>query len=91
MSLVYPGPNARIYIPVYMDGQSGHAIFRAVHREKETGIYWHLDEKYLGKTKTFHEMVLNPEPGAHTLILVDENGNRLIRKFRVLGKEEASR
>lgn len=87
MNLIYPPAGTRIYIPVDLSGKLSKTVFRAVHRNPETKIYWHLDDNYLGSTKIFHEMMLSPDPGKHTIILIDESGNRLERRFEVLGKE----
>ncbi len=85
MQLVYPETNTRIYIPVDLNGQKTQTVFEAVHRERETTIFWHLDETYLGRTKDFHQIALAPAPGKHKLILVDEKGRRLERGFEVMG------
>ena len=61
-------------------------MFEAAHREVATVIYWHLDEEYLGETRELHQMALAPTPGSHTLTLVDENGEILVREFAVLSQ-----
>ena len=87
MNLIYPTTSTRIYIPVNLEGKTSNTVFKAVHREPEMKIFWHLDDEYLGSTKTFHEMSLCPLPGRHKIILIDESGNRIERSFEVLGKE----
>jgi penicillin-binding protein 1C len=84
MTLIYPNKDGRIYVPVELDSKRGRTVFEAAHRDARTTIYWHLDEEYLGKTKDIHQMALIPEPGEHTLTLVDEDGESLERKFTVL-------
>lgn len=86
MELIYPRPNARIYVPVELDGQPGETIFTATHRDVSTPIYWHLDNKYIGATTTFHQMALHPAPGAHTITLVDEGGERIQVAFEILAR-----
>jgi len=46
-----------------------------------------LNDEYIEKTKTFHEVELNPEPGQYKLTLVDEQGGRVEEFFEVLGRE----
>ena len=58
----------------------------AVHLNSRAVIHWHLDEDFIGSTKDIHKMTLAPEPGMHTLTLVDENGEILERNFIVLDK-----
>ncbi len=72
-------------MPIDIDGSQSRVVFKAVHREPETAVFRHLDEEYIGRTKVFHHMELCPAPGDHLLILIDEKGSRLERKFRVLG------
>ena len=86
MSLVYPEVNTAVYIPVDLDGKPGQAVFEAIHRRPETTIYWHLDDRYLTATRQFHQITVNPGPGQHLLVLVDEEGRRLERRFLVLNR-----
>jgi penicillin-binding protein 1C len=88
VALLYPGDNARIYIPYELGGQQERTIFHAAHRDNSAIVHWHLDDDYLGTTQTFHQKALQPAPGMHTLTLVDENGQRLERRFEVIGKGE---
>ncbi len=86
MTLIYPGKSGKIYIPLELDGKRGRSVFEATHRDTGIRIYWHMDEEYIGETKDIHQMALAPEPGPHILTLVDENGERLARRFTVLSK-----
>jgi penicillin-binding protein 1C len=86
MSLVYPEQNTSVFIPIDLDGRPGQVVFEAVHRDSEAVIYWHLDEDYIGSTRHFHQVSLQPDPGEHRLILVDGSGRRLERTFQVLGR-----
>jgi penicillin-binding protein 1C len=86
MEMIYPRKSNSIYIPIELDGSTGKCIFEVAHRNKQTKIFWHLDEKYMGTTQEFHQMGLSPAPGKHQLVLVDENGERLEQNFEVLRK-----
>jgi penicillin-binding protein 1C len=61
-------------------------IFNAAHRQSGVKIFWHLDDQYVGETKDFHQIALNPPPGNHQLTLVDGNGNTVHTAFVVLAK-----
>ncbi|MCB0705305.1 MAG: penicillin-binding protein 1C [Saprospiraceae bacterium] len=87
MQFIYPHEAARIYVPVNLDGSRSATIFRAAHRRADSEIFWHLDNAYIGSTKTFHEIELDPEPGKHRITLVDEKGVRLSQTFEIIPKE----
>ena len=88
MELIYPKNNAKVYIPIEIDGKRGKAIFNAAHRSQKSIIYWHLDNEYIATTSDFHQLALAPSPGKHVLTLVDDKGNRLVQRFEVLDKEK---
>jgi penicillin-binding protein 1C len=86
MEMIYPKRSNTIYVPVELDGKAGKCVFEVAHRNKETTIYWHLDETFIGSTREFHQMALNPLPGKHTLVLVDENGERLEQYVEIISR-----
>lgn len=86
LQLIYPKHPTQIYVPVDLDGKLSSTVFQAAHRVAEMEIYWHLDGVYLGSTKTFHQMALQPPVGKHTLTLVDRDGYRLEQAFEIIGK-----
>jgi penicillin-binding protein 1C len=83
MHLVYPKLKSNIYLPITLEGSLNKAIFQLNHQNPSALVYWHLDEEFIGTTTNIHEMSLSPNNGEHTLTLVDEYGERLIRKFKV--------
>lgn len=87
MEMIYPRRTNRIYVPIELDGKTGKTIFEVAHREPATTIFWHIDDQYMGSTKNFHQLELNPEPGKHVLVVTDENGERLEQPFEVLGRQ----
>lgn len=90
MEVIYPKEGAKVYIPLEADGSRGRMISNAAHRQTGVRIFWHLDNQYLGQTREFHQMALNPSPGTHELTLVDANGNNAKVKFTVLDKEKGN-
>jgi penicillin-binding protein 1C len=89
MDLVYPRGGARIYVPVDLDAERSRTVFEAVHRDPGATVFWHLDQDYLGQTREFHKWSVDPPPGMHTLLLVDDRGERLEHEFEVLAREDA--
>ena len=85
MAVIYPHAGAGLFIPRELGGKRGRAVFRVVHERPGASLFWHLDDRYLGRTDHFHEWALRASPGWHTLTLVDDQGFRLQRRFKVLG------
>jgi penicillin-binding protein 1C len=85
MAVIYPHAGAGLFIPRELGGERGRAVFRVVHERPGASLFWHLDDQYLGRTDHFHEWALRTSPGWHTLTLVDDQGFRLQRRFKVLG------
>jgi penicillin-binding protein 1C len=83
VALIYPENGSRVFVPVNIDGEPGKLVFRATHRN-DARIFWHLDERYIGTTESIHQMEYRPEPGQHTLHLVDERGNSVDCSFLVI-------
>jgi penicillin-binding protein 1C len=88
MDLIYPQQNAKIYVPLEIDGSRGRTVFTAAHRKPGAKIFWHIDDEYIGTTTNFHQMGFSPSPGKHLLTIVDENGESISREFEILEKEK---
>ena len=84
MDLVYPGKELRIFIPRGLQGEKGRVVFEAVHTNPDAVIYWHLDDLFIGATRFIHQVELLPAQGEHRLILIDDQGEELVRKFLAL-------
>ncbi len=86
LSFVYPREGAAVYVPVEIDGSLGRVVFEAAHRDPRARVFWHLDDEYQGETVDMHQLALAPRPGDHTLVLVDERGETVSRRFSVVGR-----
>ena len=84
IALFNPEPYSQIFVPRELDGSEGRIVFSAAHRNEAEIIYWHIDDKFLGITQTFHEMEARPQPGFRTITLIDSNGHMIVRRFMVL-------
>ncbi len=87
LAIIYPRPGSKIYIPYEWDKKKSRAVFSAVCRSDTAVIYWHLDRKFIGKTREFHQLEVDPVPGKHQLVLQDEHGSMATTTFEVLAKE----
>jgi penicillin-binding protein 1C len=86
LEFLYPGAGARVYIPVDLGGRRSRVVFTVAHRDPDATVYWHLDDRFLGVTATYHEQAMDVAPGRHTVTVVDQAGHRLRREFEVLEK-----
>jgi penicillin-binding protein 1C len=87
MDLVYPRENTSIFIPVALDGKKERVVFEAVHRNPEAEIYWNLDGRFIASTRHIHQVELEPSEGKHTLVMVDGDGEELVRHFTILSRD----
>lgn len=88
IEIIYPQPDAKIYVPLEINGERGKTIFTAAHRRSGAKIFWSMDDGFVGTTQNFHQIGLNPLPGKHIITLVDENGISVSRQFEILEKED---
>ncbi len=88
ISFLYPEEGTRIYIPIDLSEKKGRVVFQAVHRDPDARLFWHLDNHYIGETRTFHQQALDIAPGKHHITVVDGQGNIASRSFEVLDKKQ---
>lgn len=89
MEFIYPNEGSTIYIPYELNGAKGRVVFEASHRNSQSKLYWHVDDKFIATTELYHNVELNVDPGWHKVITVDELGFRLERWFRIVGRDLA--
>ena len=85
MEIIYPQQNAKIYVPLEINGERGKTVFTSTHRKPGSKIFWHLDREYIGETTNYHQVALSPSDGKHVLTIVDEQGESVTRNFEILG------
>ena len=83
MQFIYPTYNARMALPLQMDGTLGSIKAELAHNNPSSTIYWHLDEEYIGQTQDFHQITIQPSQGRHTLTAVDNQGNSISTSFNI--------
>ena len=87
MELIYPQPDAKIYVPVEINGEKGRTIFSATHRNKNEKIFWSLDNNFIATTQINHQIAISPPAGKHILTLTDGKGNSISRSFEIIDKD----
>jgi penicillin-binding protein 1C len=88
IEIIYPTADAKIYVPLEINGQRGKTIFTAAHRRAGAKIFWSLDDNFITTTQNFHQVALDPSVGKHIITLVDENGISISRAFEIAEKEK---
>lgn len=83
MEFIYPQPGSIISIPRQLDGTPGGIIFNLAHSDPDMNVFWHLDNSYVGQTRWLHQLQLSPEPGFHTITVVDTLGNSVSVGFTI--------
>ncbi len=84
--LVYPQPNARVFVPRGFSGEKEYLVFEATHRLTSGTLHWHLNDKYLQSTTGTHQIELQPVAGVHRLTVVSSTGETITRKFEVINR-----
>ena len=90
LSFVSPREGAFVFVPRELDGATGRVVFEAAHRDPLARVFWHLDDEYQGETVELHQMALAPRAGPHRLVLVDELGESVVRRFTVVERSRPS-
>ena len=84
MEFVYPKEDSDLFIPVDLHGEKEQCVFKANHKDMSSTIFWHLNNRYIGKTNDFHELSVELETGEYVLSIQDETGLTLSHTIRVL-------
>ncbi|MEO6489975.1 MAG: penicillin-binding protein 1C, partial [Ferruginibacter sp.] len=88
MEIIYPQVDAKIYVPLEINGERGRSIFSATHKQKNVKIFWSLDDTFIQSTQGIHQIGISPSTGKHLLTLTDEKGISVSRSFQIIEKEK---
>lgn len=91
LGILVPQPGTRFVLPVDYGGEEQNAVLEAWHSEEGAQLFWHLDGRFLGTTRSEHTMRVRPEPGSHSLVIVDSWGNTRSAQFEVSLTEAGER
>ena len=83
IQMIYPTYGISVMVTRQMNGEKGMIVLQAAHNRSKSTLYWHMDEQYIGKTEDNHQLAYLPEPGNHTLTLIDDEGYSLVMPFVV--------
>lgn len=84
MEFIYPNRFTKVIIPRDFDGNKGRVIFRLVHADRKSRVFWHINDEFISATTEFHNIEVLVEPGIYALLAVDDKGNQISTKFEVI-------
>lgn len=84
MDFIYPKSNSKIYLTKNFNSEVQPVIFRVAYSQRESQLFWYVDNVYKGVTKVFHEKPIVMTAGFHYVTVVDELGNEIRRKVEVV-------
>lgn len=84
MDFIYPKTNSKIYLTKDFNSKIQPVILKVAHSQRETKLFWYVDNVFKGVTKTFHEMPVEVNSGIHYITVADENGNEIHRKIEII-------
>jgi penicillin-binding protein 1C len=84
MEFIYPSPGTEIFIPRGETGEKMMIIAELAHRSPAKKIFWHLDNDYIGTTRSIHQVQVSAQKGPHILTAVDEDGNSIKCNFTII-------
>lgn len=87
IDFIYPAVNTTVYVPKNLDGELSRIILKAVHRNQQATLYWHINGDFIGITQSPHQVEVLPVKGINTITVVDEEGNRVTRRMFCAGDE----
>ncbi len=87
LGLIYPTPNAEIFIPRNNENEKLGIVCRATHKQAKAEVFWSLDGDFIQTTTHQHEILINPTLGEHKLNITDNAGERHSVTFRVVEKK----
>ena len=76
IEIIYPQYGVTVVPTRALDGRMKGVVLRAAHSDPDAVLYWHLDERFIGQTRSEHELLFTPAPGDHVLTVVDGEGFR---------------
>ncbi|MEX0997039.1 MAG: penicillin-binding protein 1C [Flavobacteriaceae bacterium] len=84
MAFIYPKRREQVMLPKDFDENTNDVIFKLAHRDRDAIVYWYLDERFIGKTETFHELAVVISPGNYLLTVMDHQGNKIQETIEVV-------
>ena len=91
IQILIPEEGSRIVLPRDIDGSVQKLAIQVGHRERDAAVRCFLDEKDLGISEQFRDFLVQPAPGAHTVLCQDDEGSQARARFSVQWSDRALR
>ncbi|WP_350287896.1 penicillin-binding protein 1C [uncultured Croceitalea sp.] len=83
MEFLYPKRNETVLLPKDLGVKTSEVVFKLAHQQRERKVFWYLDERFIGETQDFHELLLPISEGIYQLTAVDDEGNQIKQQLSV--------
>ena len=83
LDFVYPNAYETVFLPKGFDGVKNLLLLKVAHSIPETTLFWYVNEKYMGQTKSIHEFSIAAEAGSCVISVVDSYGNECKRSITI--------
>ena len=83
LSIISPEHGSTLVLPRNFGGVSERLVLKAVSRDADATLFWHIDDNYIGQTQGTHQLAVCPQRGDHVLTIVDNHGARKSILFKV--------
>lgn len=84
IKILYPEDGSTIKIPKEFDENYQKVVLRASSSSDNKTIHWLLDNNYIGKTESLHNLSIDLKEGKHFLQIIDDEGNSSSVQFKII-------
>ncbi len=86
LQILYPLEASRILLPRDYGGAAQPLVLRVAAEEGGGSLLWFVDQRYVARTVSAHEVTVALAPGGHRLTVVDERGRSQSVEFEVVSR-----
>lgn len=83
LTFITPKDGSRILLPRQLDGSTKGILVKIAQNSVNSTLHWFLDDNYIGSTKSIHDMDIKMSVGKHTIVVIDEYGNKVSSNIEV--------
>lgn len=85
LAILHPAEGSKIKATRDLDGVRQPLLFEVLCLNSSTELHWHVNETYIGTTRTIHKLEFEPETGGeHRLVVMNDAGASAMCSFWVV-------